>query len=387
MRVDLAKIRHFHFARHGVLAGHKASSIEDAASRAVGIHAARLQSPYAALHARCDDFTNGCLDEELYAQRSLIKLRCMRRTLHIMPLGLAAIAHTATKRQRITPCETAYRHLGVTQGELCRARDKVLETAHVSPIDNRSIQFLGQQAFGRRADGEWTARATRWVIKGLWEEGLLCYVNRAKEWGTEDRAYAFTQSNYPTLRLDDVPLDVAETKLVLFHIQQYGPVSLQDICWWSGLSRGRVEKAILRNESRLRWVDVEPLGKQLIMSLEDVEKLNGFVPPDSDWIALLAYEDSALKGYFGTRSRYVECANYSSLFNCIGEVRASVVLNGEAVGTWTYDKKDGRIAWSAFRHLTSPQVALVRDHAHMWEAKVATTRPSKDKNSPPITSR
>ncbi len=60
---------------------------------------------------------------------------------------------------------------------------------------------------------------------------------------------------------------------------------------------------------------------------------------------MLAYEDPALKGYFSTRCRYVSAEEYGSLFNSIGEARASILLDGRVVGIWRFERGNGRITY------------------------------------------
>ncbi|MGH3904748.1 MAG: DNA glycosylase AlkZ-like family protein [Pseudonocardiaceae bacterium] len=56
-------------------------------------------------------------------------------------------------------------------------------------------------------------------------------------------------------------------------------------------------------------------------------------------VDLLAYEDPSLKGYFATRHRYVDHQHRTTLFNTIGEVRASIAVAGRCVGTWQFDRR------------------------------------------------
>ena len=87
-------------ARQGLADGRRLSSAAEIADAALGLHAARLPSPYAIVAARSSD---PAIPGSLFTapvRASLLTVRCMRKTLHTLPLPLAAAAHTATLRFR-----------------------------------------------------------------------------------------------------------------------------------------------------------------------------------------------------------------------------------------------------------------------------------------------
>ena len=81
---------------------------------------------------------------------------------------------------------------------------------------------------------------------------------------------------------------------------------------------------------------------------EELQKLEEYKPFDSEWVTLFAYEDPSLKGYYESRYRYVDKKYYNLLFNQIGEVRASILCNGKAIGIWEWDKKNKKIKLEYF---------------------------------------
>ena len=54
-------------------------------------------NPYLQLRQRIRGFARSMLDRELYEQRSLIRVRCMRGTLFALPLDLLPVAWAATR--------------------------------------------------------------------------------------------------------------------------------------------------------------------------------------------------------------------------------------------------------------------------------------------------
>ena len=69
----------------------------------VALHATRAAGPYLSLWARVPDFLRQTLQDALYERRELVRVLCMRTTLHIvpsdeLPLGLPRGCHTFTRR-------------------------------------------------------------------------------------------------------------------------------------------------------------------------------------------------------------------------------------------------------------------------------------------------
>jgi len=63
-----------------------------------GLHATSPTMPYLSLFARTLDFAEEQLDEELYIKRNLAKIRCMRKTVYILPKEMILTAYSATKK-------------------------------------------------------------------------------------------------------------------------------------------------------------------------------------------------------------------------------------------------------------------------------------------------
>jgi hypothetical protein len=195
----------------------------------------------------------------------------------------------------------------------------------------------------------------RLAIKEAWERGSLCYLNSSIHWGKEIRNYGSTEILYPKLDLNGLCMAEAVEALVYAHIGQYGPVTSEDISWWSGLGVSRVKGAIDRLGSKIERVRVNGFNYECYMTAYDVQKIRIFKEPSDDWIELLAYEDPSLKGYFTLRHFYADNRVLTALFNRIGEARASIVSNGEIVGTWTWNHRSNKIETVLLKEIKAHQ--------------------------------
>ena len=125
------------------------------------------------------------LRDPLHRERSLIKLRCMRRTLHILPLELAPIAHAATLEQRAGACRAALRRLGHTTATLVHADRPRPRPAPGPELPYRDTRISSS---GRRAGHG--VELIRLAIKWLWEHGELVYLDRSPSMHHEQRSFA-----------------------------------------------------------------------------------------------------------------------------------------------------------------------------------------------------
>jgi len=352
---DLERVRAFNFKRQGLFDECRFKGIQDAVAAMVGLHSARLSTPFVALAARLPLFRPQHLIEELYVRANLIKLRCMRKTLHTVPLSMAPVVHQATRSYRLRDCTSFYRRNRIAPGTLARLRNSVLSLVSRAPLTSAQIVAHLQ---GQRSVPVELGRA---VIKQLWEEGHLCYVNRAQSWRKESRAYASTAANYPLLNLEAISLREAQERLILWHIESYGPVTEQDVAWWSGLPRSLVHETIVRHAPAVTAVGVAGFGTAFYISRADVPVLLKTRRMDGCF-RLLAHEDPLLKAYHHSRARYVGMVDYERLFNPIGEARAGIFKNGVAIGTWEW--RDGKdIELSFFGRVTVPERRVIEQEA------------------------
>jgi len=377
--IPLSRVRQFSFHHHHVVPGAQSSSLQQVADLLVGLHSARLQTPYVALHARVTGFANDHLRHETCVARRFIKLRCMRRTLHTVPLALAPVVHQATLDLRLADCHRMHRKLGLASREVQRLEWEILRTVEEGPLSSAQIEARVATAMLRltktvRAGAEPRLRI-RAVLRSLWERGDLCYLNLSEHWGSEVRLYGATQREYPDLTLSSITREEAQMRLVQVYVDGYGPALEEDFVWWSGLSLRKLRRHLQETEGEIVRLRIRELDGDFLMSRAHFETLRDFKLPRSPWLRLLAYEDPSLKGYHASRARYVEESHYSKLFNRIGEARASIILNGSVIGCWHWDKAGQRIVSEPFDTLNPEAGMMLADASAELAARLRGTEP------------
>lgn len=333
-------------ARQGLADSRRLSSAAEIADATLGLHAARLPSPYAIVAARAGDPAVAGSLFTAPVRASLLTVRCMRKTLHALPLPLASAAHAATLRFRDRDAQRAVYNAGYPPDAIEAAVREIGALLQGGPLPYRAIEAL---LSGARRE----ARAARLAVKVAWERGVIAYVNTTDSWDRETRTFALTASAYPGLDLS-LTRDQAVTALVTAYFHRYGPATVRDAAWWSGLSATDITAALRRSQRSLVTVATPWSTRPCLMFADQATEAASYT--EAAGVQLLAHEDTALKAYHETRSRYLASLPQRRAFNQIGEALPTITVNGTVTGTWSWDNRSRNIIVRILPGKTTPTV-------------------------------
>jgi hypothetical protein len=342
--------------RQGLIDSGRLGTAEQVADAVLGLHAARLPSPFAIVAARTSDSGVPASLFSSSVRATLMTVRCMRKTLHTLPLPLAAAAHVATRSFRERDARRAVLNAGFQVGAIEAAIGELCTLLRSGPLPHRAIETcLGVQGT--------PVPAVRLAIKMAWERGTIAYVNAATTWNREVRTFALTAAAYPAFDAS-LTREQALIQLVTAYLDRYGPATMRDITWWSGLPASDVVAALGRCGRPVARV-MTPWSRDPGMMFAD--HAPGHVKDtDLTGVQFLAHEDTALKAYFQTRDRYLAGLPQPRAFNQIGEARACIILDGVVAGTWSWNPRTARVDIDVFPGRCSvPARRLVRARAAM----------------------
>jgi Winged helix DNA-binding domain len=274
----------------------------------------------------------------------------MRKTLHALPLPLAAAAHAATLHFRERDALRAITNAALGVRLTSRVTTAIVELlAQTGPLFHRDIEAL---LVGPRT----SVQAVRLALKLAWERGVLTYLNETRAWNREHRKFGLTSMVYPSLDMA-MKRRKATNDLIWEYFDRYGPASIIDVMWWSGLSRGAVTEAM--NESQSHWSVVHTPWTDSPMYMyrqQMAEYAATAVEERQTGLNFLAHEDVALKAYFETRRRYLGELPAERAFNQIGEVLPTLAHNGQIVGTWAWDSPSRQVVCAIARGYGSAEL-------------------------------
>ncbi|OLF11584.1 hypothetical protein BLA60_11600 [Actinophytocola xinjiangensis] len=283
----------------------------------------------------------------------------MRKTLHSLPLPLAAAAHAATLHFRERDALRSIANHGMSARTVTRVTTAIIDLVEqCGPLNHRAME-------ARLTDSRTDTVSVRLALKLAWERGVLTYLNRTNCWNREHRRFGLTGRLHPGL---DMAMDRhrATTELVIEYFDRYGPASLRDAAWWSGLSRSAITAAM--NESARDFVMVHTswCESPMYMYRDRLEEFRSdSAEQRSSGISFLAHEDVALKAYFESRRRYLGDLPPRTAFNQIGEVLPTVIIDGQLAGTWKWDTGKKAVGWSLVSSCRSTVLRReIRHRAH-----------------------
>lgn len=336
MNLDI--LNEYTLKKHNILPGTQLDSIEDVARNHLGLHSARIMTPYTTLCSRLNIYTPEMLTSQLYEEKKLIKMRCMRTTLHMVPFDIASILHMSTLNLRLSECKLFFRKNSILLEQVEDLEKELIEFVNEPKLGNEiEEKILGKLSF---IEKNLKKECAKKILKYFWEKGVFCYVNYANNWEKEDRRYAVTKNFYPNAELEMFDVRKAQELLVLEYISKFGPATIKDLSWWSGLSIKTIRDVLGCYRDTIINFTINDFEDEFYILVTEFQKLEEYKRIETEWVTLLAYEDPSLKGYYESRFRYVDKKNYNLLFNQIGEVRASILCNGKAIGIWEWDKKN-----------------------------------------------
>ena len=318
------------------LAGTARAGVVEAARDLVGLHATDPATVYLAARARMRDPQVAAVEQALYEDRQLVRILGMRRTMFVEPVELMGVVQAACTdaiavQQRRLLVDMIGR-AGLADDppgwveDVEKATVKALEArggataAEVAKDDPRLAQqivvaegkpYEGRQSVVSRillllaAEG----RIVRGRPRGSWVSGQY-------RWSVVD---AWLPDGVPAWSLQD-----AQAELVRRWLRGFGPATVTDVKWWTGLPMGQVRPAVAAAGA----VEVDLDGTPGLALADDLDP----VPAPEPWAALLPSLDPTTMGWAG-RDFYLG-PHRPVLFDRNGNAGPAIWWDGRVVGGW-----------------------------------------------------
>jgi hypothetical protein len=330
IRIDAAQRRVRLGVRHALAC--PAGDVVGVADALVALHATDPATPYLSCRARVAGFTSADLDDALYGREALTKHLCMRRTLFLVSDALMPVVHAACTR-KVVANERRRLAAEIEKGGvapdgarwLARAEEAALAalaemgTATGAQLSKAVPEVQAKLVYAEgKAYGGPTGVATR-VFTILAAEGRIRR-GAPNRWTSSQHRWEIVDRPPPELAVGDATATLVECWLGAF-----GPGTVADIAWWTGLGLTPVRAAL----GRLDTVVVDLDGEVGLVLADDVEP----VPRPRPWVALLPALDPTTMGW---KQRHWYLGDLGpTLFDRNGNAGPTVWCDGRIVGGWT----------------------------------------------------
>ncbi len=202
------------------------STLHAVVTESVGIYGTAPTCHLSAL-ARLAGYARGQLDRAIAKDRSLVRVRAMRRSVYIFGHDLLPVALAATRREVLRTYEAPSHKLGVDYERMAARVERSLARGPLPASDIRAAVDPGGAIGDRFAIllGRMAAecRIVRAPATGGWRSDRLTWA-RWEDWLPD---------------VDPAALDAEEARrrLARAYFGAYGPAGLDDLAWWAGWSK------------------------------------------------------------------------------------------------------------------------------------------------------
>jgi hypothetical protein len=300
--------------RHRLAPEVRAAEVARVAESMVALHGTDPASVFLALFARMTDPRIPAIERALYEDRTVLRMLGMRRTMFVVPVGIAGVVHAACTRS-IAVLER--RKVVAMIGDLVQDEPRLgvrIRLAIGKPYEGE-VGVVTRVLFLLAADGR--------IVRGRPRGSLISSQYR---WAPMD---AWMPGGLPDLPTEDARTDLARRWLAAF-----GPAPPADLKWWAGWTAGDTTRAL----ESVGAIEVALGGGSTgYVMPDDVEPVAAAEP----WAALLPGLDPTPMGWAGRDWFLGE--HRASLFDRSGNIGPTVWWDGRIVGGWA-QLADGRIA-------------------------------------------
>jgi hypothetical protein len=345
----------------------RAGSALDVARALVALHGTDPASVYLAVAARSGSPDVAAIERDMYDERRLVRMLCMRRTVFTLPAELAPVVQAACTN------DIARRERGRTLLFLDQAG--VGDDAWLHEVEDATVAALRArgEAFAAELSADEPrlkerlvlAQGTKYearpaivsrVLLGLAAEARIVRGRPRGSWTSSQFRWSPIESWLPD-GMPELPAETARAELVRDWLAAYGPGTPADIKWWTGLSLTQVKKALAQIGAEEADLDGVP-GVVLAADADPV-------PSPEPWVALLPGLDPTVMGWAG-REWYLG-EHGPALFDRTGNAGPTVWSDGRVVGGWA-QRGDGKVVYRLLEDIgTEAEAAVAAEAARLTE--------------------
>ncbi|MDF2626757.1 MAG: hypothetical protein K0R39_588 [Symbiobacteriaceae bacterium] len=319
-----------------------ADSVEQAVTRMLGCRGAEGSTPYLSLFWRVNGFAPAQFDKAVHEARSLLRVRGPRGTYYWVTPELAPLFLAAARTESHAEFLCAW---GVPEGEYQAIAAEIAAAVAGQPPAvgelKRRLPAGLQRPVHRKGFPVGTALAV--ALEAMQLSGQVTLIkepgfarHRSSEYYgdardvTRPNLVALVSEWYPGVPLE--PRDPAELRrdLVRAYIQTFGPVTVDDIVWWTGWTKREVRDHLRSCAGELAEVSVEGLAGTFLVHGPTWDPTDAPGAPPA--LCLLPGGDSLMKGYSGFDRFLGETAHDHNVLRFMPPVLA----DGLGLGNWGY---------------------------------------------------
>ncbi|TFF63446.1 MAG: hypothetical protein EU521_01670, partial [Promethearchaeota archaeon] len=305
----------------------KTDDILNITENLLGIQATGAKEPYISLFVRSKDFSKPNLDKQLFINKNLAKIRGMRNTLFIVPKNLIIPISQATKSLRDNRFEGFFNYTDWEKEKYYELEKEILNLVAKEEFSASQIK--------KKLNSK---KSLSLIISLMCDKLLLIRGPPVKSWKDNRSKYTHFKNYFPNLNFDEMDEQKSIIYLIKRYIENFGPVTENDIFWWIGLTKTKIKKALENIRNQIRTIKIKGLELDYLMLESNLNHLNNFEDLGDLTINLLPLLDAYLMSY-KDRERFISPKDYQYVFDRSGNATSTILLEGKVIGIWDYEEK------------------------------------------------
>lgn len=298
------------------------------------------------------------VERALYADRTLVRMTGMRRTVFVVPVELVPVVHYSSmvpiarkERRSVLKVfgEAGWDEAGLEEVEtsVLRVLAEVGEatTGELGALEPRLREQV-KVAVGKPYEA--TVSIGSRLLSLMAMDGVLVRCGRSVgTWTSGQHRWGLAP------QLSELAVPDAQAELVRLWLAAFGPGTEADLKWWTGWTLADVRRALATTGAVAVELD-EGVGYVLPGDLDEV-------PEPEPWAALLPALDPTPMGW-QARDWYLPPAHRAELFDRSGNVGPTVWWDGRVAGGWA-QRADGEVVWRLLADVGAEAEAAIEAEA------------------------
>ena len=335
-----------------------------------GLHSSDPATVYLSARARVSAFKQGDLEAALYEEKSLVRILAMRRTMFVVPVGLAPMLHHSSTVALMGPerrrLEKMVESSGISDdgaGWVSEMTERTLDALRmrgeaVATELTKDVPELGEKITFYKKDGSvlTTVGMSTRILFLLATEGRILRGRPKGSWVSSLYRWA-PMDDWLGGPLQEMSKPEAQAGLLARWLATFGPGSELDMKWWTGWPVTQVRTAL----GAIGAVEADMEGGVGYLLGDDQEP----VEPAEPWVALLPSLDPTTMGW-KERDWYLG-PHAPRLFDSNGNAGQTVWVDGRIVGGWG-QRRTGEIRWQLLEGVGADAAAEIERQAGELES-------------------
>ena len=355
IEIDPEAASFFTLDRQHLIERAPASKAIDVVDDILGLNAQGALNYQLSLWNRVSDLDRGFIPNSLFEDRSLVRTWLMRDTVHIVPAHRLPRLRSALRESLLREWNRWTVKTGAKEDPSSwePRYAKVLRALEGEPLTvNQILSVLGWSWKDAKRD-------LNRLVREMSLRGLLCHATSSGPW-YHDTEHSFARLDMwlPGSESSMPELD-AKAELALRYLKGFGPASLNDFAYWTGMRVGDARPIFESLSESIVEVEITGQKRKAYILEEDASNLQGLggIPPHA---RLLPQFDALTLGH-KDKTRFIDPSVKSKIFRPRANVAATILLYGMIAGVWKMrkERKNWRLELSPFRNLDEEEEETV----------------------------